>query len=447
MIRSRRVITPGGVRPASLFVRGGSIAGVEPEHRSVPAEFTLFDFGDRVVMPGLVDTHVHVNEPGRTDWEGFETATRAAAAGGTTTLFDMPLNSVPPTTSVAALHEKATAAGRKCFTDVGFWGGVVPGNAGELAAMADFGVPGFKCFLVPSGVPEFEHVSGTELSEVLSEVARIGAVLLVHAEDPRRVVSAPDGDPRKYATYLATRPSGAEDDAVALLAQLCRQSGARVHVVHLSSSTALGEIERARAEGLPISAETCPHYLVFAAEDVPDGATEFKCAPPIRQRANRERLWKGLADGTIEMVVSDHSPSPPDRKSRRTGDFLTAWGGISSLQFRLPAVWTEARERGLTIDRLAAWLCAAPARLAGLARKGTIAPGADADLVVWDPESSFEVRAETTYHRHGLTPYLGRTLRGVVEATFLRGEKIFEHGRFVGPPRGRVLLRKNPEGA
>ncbi|HEX9149072.1 MAG TPA: allantoinase AllB [Thermoanaerobaculia bacterium] len=448
MIRSRRVVTPEGVRPASIFVDGEVIAGVEPGAASVPAGFVLFDFGDRVVMPGLVDTHVHVNEPGRTDWEGFETATRAAAAGGTTTLFDMPLNSVPPTTSVAALREKAAAAEGKCFTDVGFWGGVVPGNTGELAAMADRGVPGFKCFLVPSGVPEFGFVSARELSEALSEIARIGSVLLVHAEDPRRIGRAPAGDPRKYTTYLATRPSGAEDDAVALLARLARETGARIHVVHLSSAEAIAAVETARKNGLSLSAETCPHYLFFAAEDVPDGATEFKCAPPIRERANRERLWKGVADGAIGMVVSDHSPSPTEMKSRETGDFLAAWGGISSLQFRLPAVWTEARERGHSIERLAAWMCEAPARLAGLAgRKGSIVPGADADLVVWDPESSFEVRAEATFHRHGLTPYLGRTLSGVAEATFLRGEKIFERGHFVGPPRGRVLVREILEGA
>jgi allantoinase len=440
VVRSRRVVTPDGVRPASVFVRGGIITGVESEGAPVPEGFALSEFGDRVVMPGLVDTHVHVNEPGRADWEGFETATRAAAAGGVTTIFDMPLNSVPPTTSVAALREKAAVAAEKIFTDVGFWGGVVPGNIGELAGMAELGVPGFKCFLVPSGVPEFGFVSERELAEALSEIARLGSVLLVHAEDPRRIGSAPAGDPRKYTTYLATRPSRAEDDAIALLARLCSETGARIHVVHLSSAGAIAAVETARENGLSLSAETCPHYLFFAAEDVPDGATEFKSAPPIRERVNRERLWKGLTDGAIGMVVSDHSPSPKEMKSRETGDFLAAWGGISSLQFRLPAVWTEARERGHPVERLAAWLCAAPARLAGIAqRKGSIVPGADADLVVWDPESSFEVRAEATFHRQGLTPYLGRTLSGVVVATFLRGEKIFERGHFVGLPRGRVL--------
>jgi allantoinase len=447
IIRSRRVVTPDGLQPASIFVLDGVIAELQQDAADAPGGAHVLDFGDRVVMPGLVDTHVHVNEPGRTDWEGFETATRAAAAGGVTTIFDMPLNSVPPTTSVAALSEKASAASGKCFVDVGFWGGVVPGNAADVGALADLGVPGFKCFLVPSGVPEFADVSEDDLATALRAIAQTGAVLLAHAEHPARIGRATAGDHRRYATYLATRPPRAEDEAVALLVRLCRETGARIHVVHLSSAAAIGQIESARAEALPFSAETCPHYLFFAAEEVPDGATEFKCAPPIRDRANRGRLWEGLEKGAIEMVVSDHSPAPPQMKSRGTGDFLSAWGGISSLQLRLPAVWTAARERGHTIERLAGWLCAAPARLGAVAgRKGAIAPGFDADFVVWDPEAPFVVRPETIHHRHKLTPYLGRTLFGVVEATFLAGEKIFYRGRFVGPPRGRILLRGNRRG-
>jgi allantoinase len=444
VVRSQRVVTTRGVEPASVLVRDGTIRGVLPAGGEVPDRAEVLDFGDLVVMPGLVDTHVHVNEPGRTEWEGFETATRAAAAGGVTTIFDMPLNNVPPTTSVAALSEKASAASGKCFVDVGFWGGVVPGNAVNLGALADLGVPGFKCFLVPSGVPEFADVSEGDLLTALPEIARIGTVLLAHAEHPARIGSATGADHCPYATYLATRPPRAEDEAVAQLVRLCRETGARIHVVHLSSSAAIEQIEAARAEGLPFSAETCPHYLFFAAEDVPDGATEFKCAPPIRDRANRDRLWEGLEKGVIEMVVSDHSPSPPQMKSRETGDFLSAWGGISSLQLRLPAVWTAARERGHTIERLSEWLCAAPARLGAVGgRKGAIAPGFDADFVVWNPDAAFEVQAESIHHRHKLTPYLGRTLFGVVEATFLAGEKIFERGRFAGPPRGRILLRGN----
>ncbi|HVE65103.1 MAG TPA: allantoinase AllB [Thermoanaerobaculia bacterium] len=435
VLRSTRVATPSGLEPAAVVVRDGVVVAVER-----PGTAGI-DYGDAVVMPGLVDTHVHVNEPGRTGWEGFETATRAAAAGGVTTIFDMPLNSIPPTTTVAALEEKAAAARGRVSVDVGFWGGVVPGNRGELAALAARGVPGFKCFLVPSGVAEFGHVSEEDLRDALPEIARLHSVLLVHAEHPDWIGEPPPrAGGRLYSSYLATRPARAEDEAVAQLARLCRETGARIHVVHLSSAGALGTIARARAEGLPLSAETCPHYLSFSAEEVPDGATEWKCAPPIRGADNRERLWEGLAKGTIEIVVSDHSPAPPELKRRDTGDFLAAWGGISSLQLRLPAVWTGARARGFSPGDLARWLCSAPARLAGLARKGAIAPGSDADFVVWRPEASFAVRAGELHHRHALTPYAGRTLHGVVEATYLAGEKIFEGGRFHGPPRGKILL-------
>jgi len=435
VLRSTRVATSSGLEPAAVVVRDGVVIAVEPSGtRGI-------DYGDAVVMPGLVDTHVHVNEPGRTEWEGFDTATRAAAAGGVTTIFDMPLNSIPPTTTVAALDEKADAARGRAFVNVGFWGGVVPGNRGELAPLAARGVPGFKCFLVPSGVAEFGHVSEEDLHEALPEIARLGSVLLVHAEHPDWIGEPPPGAAgRLYSSYLTTRPARAEDEAVAQLSRLCRETGARIHVVHLSSAGALDTIGRARAEGLPLSAETCPHYLYFSAGEAPDGATEWKCAPPIRGAENRERLWEGLAKGTIEMVVSDHSPAPPELKRRDTGDFLAAWGGISSLQLRLPAVWTGARARGHSPGDLVPWLCAAPARLAGLSRKGAISPGSDADFVVWNPEASFEVRPEELHHRHGLTPYAGRTLDGVVEATYLAGEKIFERGRFHGPPRGRILL-------
>ena len=439
VLTGRRVVTPGGTGPATVVVRGGVIASVS-DGIATAGRGGVVELGDSVLLPGLVDTHVHVNEPGRTEWEGFESATRAAAAGGVTTIFDMPLNSIPPTTSAEAMKAKMAAARGRSFVDVGFWGGAVAGNAGELAAMKELGAPGFKCFLVPSGVAEFEQVGGRDLAEALREIARIGAVLLVHAEDPRHIRPAGPGDPRAYATYLATRPARAEDDAIALLVRLCRETGARVHVVHLSSAGAVEGIRRARADGLPLSAETCPHYLCFAAEEVPDGATEFKCAPPIRDRENRERLWSALEGGDVEMVVSDHSPSPPELKGRDTGDFLSAWGGISSLQLRLPAVWTAARRRGHSFGRLSEWLAAAPARLAGQeGRKGVIAPGADADFVAWNPDETFEVRPEILHHRHALSPYLGRLLEGVVQSTWLAGEKIFERGEFVGPPRGELL--------
>jgi allantoinase len=442
VLRSTRVATRAGLVPAAVFVRGGVITAVEPG--APPAGSPFVDYCDSVVMPGLVDTHVHVNEPGRTEWEGFETATRAAAAGGVTTIFDMPLNSVPPTTTAQALREKARAARGRSFVDVGFWGGVVPGNRDELARLAAEGVPGFKCFLVPSGVPEFGHVSDSDLREALPEIARLRSVLLVHAEHPAWIADAATGDERLYASYLATRPARAEDEAVGELARLCRETGARIPVVHLSSAGALETIARAQSEGLPLTAEPGPHYLVLSAEEAPAGATEWKCAPPIRDAANRESLWQGLEAGTIGMVVSDHSPAPPELKRRDTGDFLAAWGGISSLELRLPAVWTAARKRGHSVDKLVDWLAAAPARFAGLARKGAIAPGYEADFVVWDPESTFEVRPEALHDRHKLTPYAGRSLAGVVLATYLAGEKIFERGQLLGSPRGKI--RRAPEG-
>ena len=442
-VRGRRVVLPGADRPApaSLRIRGGRIAAVgAPEDAPTGAE--VLDFGDAVVMPGLVDTHVHVNEPGRTEWEGFASATRAAAAGGVTTIFDMPLNSVPPTTSVAGLEAKRAAAEGRCAVDVGFWGGLVPGNVGEIAALARAGVPGFKCFLAPSGVAEFAAVGEADLREALPALAAAGSVLLAHAEDGAHLGTCAAGA-RDYGAWLASRPPGAESEAIALLARLCGEYRTLVHVVHLSAAEALPHLDGARSEGLPMTAETCPHYLYFDAEGIPAGATEFKCAPPIRGRENRERLWKALGEGRIAMVVSDHSPSPPEGKRREAGDFAGAWGGISSLELALPAVWSAARRRGVGVEALAEWMAAAPARLAGLgARKGALAPGFDADFVVWRPEESFEVRPEALHHRHKLTPYTGRTLFGRVEATYLRGEKIYEMGRFPGPPRGEILLAR-----
>ncbi|HEY9283860.1 MAG TPA: allantoinase AllB, partial [Pyrinomonadaceae bacterium] len=402
---------------------------------------------DAVVMPGLVDTHVHVNEPGRTEWEGFETATRAAAAGGTTTVVEMPLNSVPATTTPEALRAKLAAAGGKCAVDVAFWGGVVPGNVGELGRMHGAGVVGFKCFLVDSGVAEFRHVAEDDLREALPELARLGSLLIAHAEVAgpidRAVAREADArsDPRAYATFLRTRPREAEDRAVELLIRLSRETGARVHVVHHSSADALPMLRGAQREGVRITAETCPHYLAFAAEEIADGATEFKCCPPVRERENREWLWAALAEGTIGMIVSDHSPCPPDMKRPEDGDFLRAWGGIASLQLRLPVVWTHARRRGHTLEQLAEWLATAPARLAGLeGSKGAIREGADADFVVWKPEENFRVEPSALLHRHKLTPYAGQTLSGVVEATFLRGEKIYGRGEAAGGPRGKLLL-------
>ncbi|MEP7306886.1 MAG: allantoinase AllB [Acidobacteriota bacterium] len=444
VVRSRRVVFADGVRPASIHIRDGAIVGVF-EFDLIPADCRLDDAGDLVVMPGVVDTHVHVNEPGRTDWEGFETATRAAAAGGVTTIVDMPLNSIPATTSVEALEAKRRAAHGKCFVDVGFWGGVVPGNSAALEPLWSAGVLGFKCFLVPSGVDEFESVTEGDLHAAMPILARLGAPLLAHAELPGPIATAQarigTSDPRRYATYLATRPKAAENEAIALLIALCRQHGVRTHIVHLASSEALAMIREARASGLPLTAETCPHYLTFAAEEIRDGATAFKCAPPVRERDNREGLWGALAGGTIQMVASDHSPSPPAMKRLDTGDFLRAWGGISSLQVALAATWTEASSRGYSLNQLAQWMCRAPAQLAGLVSKGAIEGGADADLVIWDPDVEVTVDARRLHHRHPLTPYDGRRLRGRVERTYLRGHVVAPRAEPSSIPRGRLLTR------
>jgi len=435
VIRSRRVVTPEGVRPASLRIRGGRITAVERDNRPAPGARVL-DFGDAAVMPGLVDTHVHVNEPGRADWEGFETATRAAAAGGVTTLLDMPLNSIPPTTTVGGLAAKRRAAKGRCFVDVGFWGGLVPGNAAELVPLLEAGVFGFKCFLAPSGVPEFREVREEDLRAAMRVLAERGALLIVHAELPERLDPVWKGEGRSYAAYLASRPGAAEREAAALLVRLCRDFRCRVHLLHLSSAEALGPLAAARAEGLPITAETCPHYLFFASEEVPEGATQFKCAPPIREAANRERLWRALGEGAIGMIVSDHSPAPPEKKKLDSGDFREAWGGIASLELTLAAVWTAACERGFSLARVAEWMCRTPALLSGLApRKGALTPGADADIVVFRPEASFLVEPARLHQRHKLTPYAGRVLKGVVEATFLRGDLTFDRGGF---PAGRI---------
>lgn len=411
-IRSNRVVTAAGIIAATIHLDGQRIAAIEPRG---PADI---DYGDLVIMPGLVDSHVHVNEPGRTEWEGFATATAAAAAGGITTIVDMPLNSLPPVTSVAALEAKQRVA--RGDVHVELWGGVVPGNTHELRPMLERGARGFKCFLVHSGVDEFPNVSERELREAASELAPTGAPLLVHAELPEHL-HEPIGDPHDYATYLHTRPNAAEDAAIELLLRVCRDTGARIHVVHLSSASAIAILRRAREEHLPLTAETTPHYLHFDAESIPRSRTEFKCAPPIREQENREHLWRGLAYGLIDLVVSDHSPCTPELKR---GNFMDGWGGIASLQFVLPIVWTNARKRGFDLPDIARWCSEAPARLAGLDRKGAIVIGNDADLVVWSPEESFIVTPEIIRHRHKVTPYIGATLDGVVKQTVVGGSNV-----------------------
>lgn len=451
VIRGRRVVTEHGVDPASVFIRGGRIQAIEPFEANSSNKELFEAIGESVVMPGLVDTHVHVNEPGRTNWEGFETATRAAAAGGVTTIVDMPLNCIPATTTVEGFQAKLKAARSKLHVDVAFWGGVVPGNTSELHNLWEAGVVGFKCFLVHSGVDEFPNVSEDNLREAMPELARLSALLIVHAEVPGPIdnaccaQSSPDNNTasRSYETFLRSRPPEAENQAIELMIRLSRETDCRIHIVHHSSAEALRSLRIAKNSGLQVTAETCPHYLHFAAEDIPDGATEFKCCPPIRERENREQLWAGLRDGTIDMVVSDHSPCPSEMKCLEEGDFMRAWGGISSLQFRLPVMWTEASTRGFGLIELTEWLCRTPARQVGLEkRKGTIAPGLDADIVIWNPDREFPIRPEIIHHRHKLTPYAGEVLQGLVEKTFVRGQMVYDGGAFASNTQGQIILRQ-----
>jgi allantoinase len=493
-LRSTRVVLPDGVRPAAIVIERGRITRIITD--VVP---DAIDFGDLVVSPGVVDTHVHINEPGRTDWEGFDTATRAAAAGGVTTVVDMPLNSVPATTDVASLEAKREAAPGKCHVDVAFWGGVVPGNASHLDALVDAGVRGFKCFLVPSGVDEFPPVGERDLRDAMPIIARRGVPLLVHAEHPRVIAdcglriadllrieevgsrsriadswktgdltasidsqpliaqSSIDQSPitqstinpqsailnPQYAGYRATRPPEAEVEAIRLMIRLAREFGARVHIVHVASLEAADEIARAKADGISVTAETCPHYLTFAAEEIAAGATEFKCAPPIRDARHRSALLDALDRGTLDLVASDHSPAPAALKCG--GDFLRAWGGIASLEIAMAAVWTALGSRGRqtsgndALRAIGRLMSDAPARLAGFNRKGRIAVGCDADLVVWDPDATRTVDPSRLQQRHKLTPYAGRTLRGVVHATFVRGQQVWRDDRLAHAQCGRLL--------
>jgi allantoinase len=444
IVRGERVVLPGGERPAEIHIEGGRITSIGG-FADAPAGVTVLEAGSLTVLPGLVDTHVHVNEPGRTQWEGFTTATRAAAAGGVTTIVDMPLNSIPSTTDVGAFERKRAAAAGQCHVDVGFWGGVVPGNTGDLEPLARAGVLGFKAFLSPSGVEEFAHVAEADLREALPVLARLGLPLLVHAELPSRLRPIdPHGNPRDYRTWLDSRPPESEAAAIELLIGLSREYGTAIHVVHLASADALPMLLAARAAGVRITVETCPHYLTFCAEQVPDGRTDFKCAPPIRDRAHQERLWQALVAGEIDLVATDHSPAPLSLKHVHDGDFTGAWGGIASLQLGLAAVWTGAAVRGASVTELARWLAAAPAALAGLTgRKGALAVGQDADLVFWDPDAEFTVDPAALEHRHPVTPYAGLRLRGRVHKTLLRGEVVYDEGRFL-PPRGRALLQTKP---
>ena len=436
VFRAARMVTGTGESAACVAVRGAQIAAVQPLAAGLSGRRTVTLAGDEVLLPGLVDTHVHVNDPGRTAWEGFATATRAAAAGGVTTIVDMPLNSIPPTVDVAALERKRVAAEGQAHVDVGFWGGAVPGNRGELGALHDAGVLVFKCFLVDSGVEEFPSLRPGELEAHLEVLAGLGSPLLVHAEDPQAIAGAPPASGRRYAGFLASRPAEAEHLAVARVIEAARRTGGRAHILHLSSAGALDLLAAARRDGLPVSAETCPHYLTFEAGTIPDGATQLKCCPPIRDARNRERLWRGLADRLIDLVASDHSPCPPELKHLDSGDFGAAWGGIASLQLSLPAVWTKARARGHGLPDVARWMAESPAELARLPAKGRITVGADADLCVLAPEERFVVDPARLHHRHPVTPYAGLSLTGVVRSTWLNGQEVTGD-----TPHGRLLTR------
>jgi len=438
---SSRLVTPEGVRPGALLIDGETIRGIV-DPGEIPARYSLEDFGTATLLPGLVDSHVHINQPGRTEWEGFCTATRAAAAGGYTMLVDMPLNCVPATTNVAALTAKREAAHGQCWVDWASWGGVVQGNQAEIAPLASAGARGYKCFLVHPGIEEFTMVGEADLRAALPAVAKTELPLLVHAELPGPIDSATSRlqseDWRHYATYLESRPDEAELGAIRLMLRLCREFKFRLHIVHLATAQALQELKAARDEGLPVTVETCPHYLHLDAEKIPDGATQCKCAPPIRGDKNRESLWQGLRDGIIDFVVTDHSPCPPSMKRPGDANFRDAWGGIASLSMAMPIMWTEASHRGFTLSDIARWMSDKPSQLAGSgARKGRLATGYDADFVVFDPDSEFTVTQNHLHHRHPISPYLGETLRGVVKRTYLRGKPVFRDGAFVGHREGR----------
>jgi allantoinase len=443
---SSRVVLPGKIGAFAVLVEEQKIVAVVPRNE-IPHSVPVTDCGHLAILPGLVDSHIHINEPGRTEWEGFRTATRAAAAGGYTMLVDMPLNCVPATTSPEALEAKREAAQGQCQVDWAAWGGLVPDNLEHIAALASAGVSGFKCFLIHPGIEEFTMVNEDQLRAALPKLKKTGLPLLVHAELPGPVDSATQGltlaDWRVYETYLQSRPDEAELSAIELLIRLCEESGCRMHIVHLSTSKALAGLRDAKRRGLPITVETCPHYLHLCSEEISSRATLNKCAPPVRNRENREALWQGLREGAIDLVATDHSPCPPAMKQMDRGDFLSAWGGIPSVSLALSLIWTEASRRGFSLVDIARWMAGAPAQLAGLEeRKGRLAVGLDADMVVFDPEVEWDVTRADLHYRHAISPYFGERLTGKVVMTFLRGECVYKQGSFPGELGGREYSRK-----
>jgi allantoinase len=437
---SERIITPEGESAAAILVEEGRIRAV-CRAAEIPAHYRIRDFGRFAILPGLVDSHVHINEPGRTEWEGFWTATRAAAAGGYTTLVDMPLNCLPETTTINALEAKRAAARSQCFVDWAAWGGVVPNNTLDIQPLADAGVKGYKCFLVYPGCDGLSMVSLAELEAALPHIARTGLPLLVHAELQGPIDAALpallDADWRSYSTYLKSRPDAAEVSAITALLRLCREYRFHLHIVHLATTLALPPLKQAREEGLNVTVETCPHYLHFAAEEIPDGSTLHKCAPPIRSHTNREGLWEAIRDGWINLVATDHSPCPPELKLLNEGRFDRAWGGVASLAVALPVMWTGLSKRGFGLSDIARLMSRMPAELAQVGgRKGKIAPGYDADLTVFDPDAWFDVKSSDLHDRHRISPYVGSRLRGKVMGTFVRGRAVYEDSIFADDPIG-----------
>lgn len=435
-IQSNRVITPRGIKRAAVLIQDGVIIDVTDE---TPAEsVTLVDAGDDVVMPGIIDPHVHINEPGRTTWEGFDSGTRAALAGGITTLVEMPLNASPVTTTVEAFTQKIKAAEGRIHMNCGFWGGIIPDNEKDIEPLIEKGVLGFKAFLTHSGIDEFPNATEADLRKAMPVLAKYNLPLLVHCELSDNLQPVNSNQYRSYQNYLASRPKKWEDDAIALMIRLCEEYNCRTHIVHLSSAGSVEQIQMAKQKGLPLTAETCQHYLYFNAEDIPDGSTAFKCAPPIREKENNEQLWQALKDGIIDFVATDHSPAPPGMKETASGNFMKAWGGISSIQFSLPVLWTAAQNHHCQLADITKWLSTHPALLPGLKTKGRIEKGYDADLVVWRPEEKFTVTEDIILHRHKLTPYLNKQLNGTVQQTWLKGEKVFDAGNFLHLNKGFI---------
>ncbi|GAA1406287.1 allantoinase [Glutamicibacter uratoxydans] len=436
VLRGERILTTAGITAREIGVRDGKIVAIEPLGNNLEGKRVIEVGADEVLLPGLVDTHVHVNEPGRTEWEGFESATKAAAAGGVTTIVDMPLNTIPPTVTLENLEIKKAAAAPKAYVNVGFWGGAIPGNKGNLRELHDAGVFGFKCFLLHSGVDEFPALTVDEMEEDMAELKSFDSLMIVHAEDSSSIDHAPDAEGDQYDRFLKSRPRGAENVAIAQVIERARWTGVRAHVLHLSSSDALAMIKTAKADGVKITVETCPHYLTLLAEEIPNGATAYKCCPPIREASNRELLWKGLEEGIIDCIVSDHSPSTIDLKDVENGDFGVAWGGVASLQLGLSLIWTEAQKRGIALEKVISWMSTKPSELAGLKNKGAIALGNDADFALFAPEDAFVVDVKKLHHKNPISPYHGKTLAGVVRKSILAGEDIdFQ------TPKGKLIRR------